>query len=64
MGRLIIILAIAFGAVYFFMNQEEILNKSREYIKIDRKIHQLKNLKDKEYKFFGEELLFKENKRY
>lgn len=59
MGRLIIILLIAFGAVYMYSNQEDIINNIKQHIKIDRKIHQLKNLKDKNYKFFGEDYLYK-----
>ena len=59
MGRLIIILLIAFGAVYTYINQDDILNNLKQHVKIDRKIHQLNNLKNKQYKFFGEDLLFK-----
>ena len=59
MGRLFLILIIAFGAVYAYINQEDIINNLKQHIKIDRKIHQLKNIKDKSYKFFGEDLLYK-----
>lgn len=59
MGRLIIILLIAFGAVYAYANQEDLINNLKQHVKIDRKIYQLKNLKDKNYKFFGEDILFK-----
>lgn len=59
MGRLFLILIIAFGAVYAYINQEDIINNLKQHIKIDRKIHQLNNIKDKSYKFFGEDLLYK-----
>ena len=59
MGRLIIILLIAFGAVYIYTNQEDLINEFKQYVKIDRKIYQLKNIKNKQYKFFGEDILLK-----
>lgn len=59
MGRLIIILIIAFGALYAYINQEDILNNFKQHINIDRKIYQLDNIKNKQFKFFGEDLLNK-----
>ena len=59
MGRLFLILIIAFGAVYAYINQEDIINNLKQHIKIDRKIHQIHNIKNKSYKFFGEDILYK-----
>jgi len=59
MARLIIILLIAFGAVYIYTNQEDILNIVKQHISIDRTIYRLDQTKNKNFKFFGENLLYK-----
>lgn len=56
MGRLFLILLIIFGATYVYTNQDEILNKINQHTTLNSKIYKLKNLKDKQLHFYGENI--------